>query len=221
MTATPRGYLRDNVIRREIRDEDAAVFTDAELNTYLNNAILSLSEYLPREVTGTLDLVAGQADYDAPDDLIEVVSITAGATEYHVATVFGGVMTLSPTPSSAGTADLKYRAIHGLLSDDDEVGTYDLRDEPLIVTHVKAQCCQTLAIDGAKYYEYQEGDIRESQGRTQAQFRAEADRLYAEFAEGARLAAQTRQATRPAPSRTMAGVVRRKARAASATIYKA
>lgn len=224
MPVLERKPLRDQV-RREIRDETstAYVFTDDELNTYLNNAIRAYSKEIPREVKADLALVAGQADYTAPDDLLDIVEISVGATEYAVTEIFGGLMTLSPTPSANATAVCKYRTGHTLPTADTGAGstsTYDPIDEPLIVMHVKAQCWETLAGDGARYYDYSEGDIRENQGKTQDQYRKEANALYAEFDSGVIASKQAREARQPVAARTVAGVISRKQPTASTTIYK-
>ena len=224
MPVLERKILRDQ-IRREIRDEAQAsyVFTDTELNTYLSNTIREYSKRIPREVKASLALIAGQADYDAPEGLREVIGITVGATAYNVTDIFGGLMTLSPVPSVSATAAFKHRGMHTIPTADTGTGstsTYDSIDEPLIATRVKAQCWETLAGDGAKYYDYQEGDIRENQGKTQDQFRKEADKLFAEFEAGCDLSIEARQVLQPVPTRTMAGVVTRQKPAKSATIYK-
>ncbi len=231
MPVLERKALRDQ-IRREIRDENAAayVFTDPELNAYLNNAIRDYSRGrtlevggIPREVKTSLQLVANQPDYNAPDDLIDIVEIKVGEAAYEVTDLFGGVMTLSPVPAEAATAVFKYRTVHTLPTADTGTGsasTFNPMDEPLIAKHIKAQCWETLAGDGARYYDYQEGDIRENQGKTQDQFRKEAAALYAEFDNGVAASKQILVARTPTATRTMAGVVSRKKATASTTIYK-
>ena len=224
MSALERKPLRDQ-IRREIRDEASAsyVFTDSELNTKINNAIRAYSKQIPHEVKATLSLVANQADYAAPEDLRDVVEIKVGTAEYEVTEIFGGLLTLSPTPGASASATFKYRAGHTLPTADSGTGsasTYDPIDEPLIVKHVTAQCWETLAGDGAKYYDYQEGDIRENQGKTQEQFRKEADKLFVEFDAGVAESKAALLARRPTITRTMAAVVGRKKPTTSMTIYK-
>lgn len=231
MSVLGRKALRDQ-IRREIRDEVAAsyVFTDTELDAYLNNAIRDYSRGrtpevggIPREVKSTLALADGQADYTAPDELLEIVAIKVGDTEYEVTELFGGTMTISPTPSAAAVATFKYKTVHTLPTADEGAGstsTYDAIDEPLIAQHVRAQCWETLAGDGARYFDYQEGDIRENQGKTQEQFRKEANSLYARFDAGVAASKQARAGRAPVTARTFAGVVTRKATSASTTIYK-
>jgi len=224
MSVLERGALITQ-IRREIRDESstAYVFTAIELNTKLNNALRAYSKIIPREIKGTLSLVADQADYSAPEDLRAVIQIIVGSTEYACSEIFGGLMTLTPVPSANGAATFKYLAGHTLPTTDTGAGstsTYDPIDEPLIVKHVVGQCWETLAGDGAKYYDYTEGDVRENRGKTQEQFRKEADRLYAEFAAGCAESQAAREALKPVSARTMVGVVSRKKPTTSKTIYK-
>lgn len=224
MPALERKSLRDQ-IRREIRDEasTAYVFTDTELNIKLSNALRAYSKHVPREVKAVLSLVANQVDYAAPEDLRAVIDIRAGDTEFAVTEIFGGLMTLSPVPAQGGPATFKYTTGHTLPTADTgngSVSTYDPIDEPLIAKHVIAQCWETLAGDGAKYYDYQEGDIRENRGKTQEQFRKEADRLYGEFDTAAEESAEARQALKPIPARTMATKVSRAKPTPSRTIYR-
>jgi hypothetical protein len=220
--ATKWEYLRDDVVRVQLRDEsDAPVFTDAELMTYFGNAIKAYSRVIPLEVSGNLSLIADQADYDLPDDCLEIVSIKVGTAKYSVTEIFAGQMTLDPIPSTGATAVIKYRSVHTIPADEDDASSYDAIDEPLIVMHVKAQCWETLAADGAKYYEYTEGDIKENQGKTQAQFRAEADALYAKFNAGVAKSHDDLLARRASgATQTIVGVVSRKAAERSATIFK-
>ncbi|MHB1191197.1 MAG: phage adaptor protein, partial [Armatimonadota bacterium] len=100
-----RGGLRTRV-RREVRDEAASVFTNTELNVYIENAIREYSRYVPREVKSTLSLVANQGDYSLPENCSEVVEVDG----YSVAEVFGNLMTLSPVPAASATAIVKYGA---------------------------------------------------------------------------------------------------------------
>ena len=224
MPALERKPLRDQ-IRREIRDEveTAYVFTDTELNTKINNAIRAYSKMIPREVKATLALVGGQADYTAPEDLRAVVDIRTGETQYEVSEIFGGAMTLTPTPVVSAAATFKYRTGHVLPTADSGAGSassYDPIDEPLVVKHVVAQCWETLAGDGAKYYDYQEGDIRENRGKTQEQFRKEADKLFGEFDAAVADSKDAHEARCPTPTRSMVGVIGRKKPPISTTIYK-
>jgi hypothetical protein len=222
---TTRKDLRDQ-IRRQVRDEASGsyVFTDAELNTYLANAIRAYSKDIPREISTTLNLVDGQAEYSLPEGCREIVSLNVGTTEYSVIDIFAGVMTISPTPTAAAVATFRYRGCHTIPTADTGEGstsTYDAIDEPLIAMHVKAQCWETLAGDGARYYQYREGDVEENQGKTQEQFRKEADRLYAEFAAGVASSKDTLQALRPTAEHTIAGVVSRESKQRGAnSIYR-
>lgn len=192
--ATKWEDLRDDIIRREIRDEVQAsyVFTNAELLTYYGNAIRDYSTQIPREVIGSISGVGGQAEYDLPDACLELVEIGDG--EYTVLDVFANKMELDPTPSVTGSIELKYRAVHSIPTTDSGTSSYDTSDEGLIVKNVKAQCCEVLAMDGAKYYRYVEGDITEEQGKTQQQFRDEATALYQEFWDGVAKSKETKSA---------------------------
>ena len=73
---------------------------------------------------------------------------------------------------------------------------------------------------GCPYHEYQRGDNRENQGKSQDQYRKEANALYAEFDSGVIASKQAREARQPVAARTVAGVISRKQPTASTTIYK-
>jgi hypothetical protein len=225
MAATKWQTLRDDVIRRELRDEaddiSERVFEDDEILRYFGNAIRAYSRVIPREISEDIAFIAGLADYAVPEDCRSIISIKAGDTEYTVTEIFAGKMTLSPIPTATGAAKIKYLGCHSIPTAEDEAGSYDAIDEPLLVLFVRAQCCETLAGDGAKYYRYVEGDITEEQGKTQAQFRAEANSLYAEFQKGLGESAETAIALRSLGCSPMvAGVVSRIPAKREAGIYK-
>jgi hypothetical protein len=209
-------------IRREIRDETEAtyVFTTTELTDYITNAIRAYSQVIPREIKSTLSLTTDEDEYSLPEDCREIVSIKVGTTEYSVIDVFGGLMTVSPTPTADATATFKYRGMHTIPTAL-AASTYDPIDEPLIVKHVRAQCWETLAGDGARYYRYTEGDIEEDQGKTQEQFRKEANALFAEFDAGVQASAEALLARRPVANNvTIAGVISRTKPSRSTTIFR-
>jgi hypothetical protein len=225
MSTSNRSALR-TLLRRRIRDESASpVFTDDELDVYYANAIREYSKDIPREISETLNLVAGQSEYNHPEGLREIVSIKVGVTEFTVIDIFAGMMTISPTPTAASTAVFRYRGCHTIPASgpdhDNEASSYDAIDEPLILMHIIAQCWETLAGDGARYYEYQEGDVRENQGKTQSQFRAEADSLFSEFNVGVAKSKSALLARRPVTTTpVIAGVSSRKPAPRSKTIYR-
>ncbi|MCE5199798.1 carboxypeptidase-like regulatory domain-containing protein, partial [bacterium] len=216
-------YPTTALLRRLIRDTSVTyAFSNDELNNCIANAIYAYSKRIPREVKGSLNLVVGQADYPAPENLIELVSIDAGGVTYSITDIFAGEMTLSPTPTTSGAAVLKYKGCHTIPSESQTISSYDSMDEPLIMKHAMAQCWEILAGDGARYYEYTEGDVKENQGKTQAQFRAEADKLYGEFSTDLAESAKAKLAGQPVSgtTHTMAAKVSRKKTPASTTIYK-
>ena len=220
--ATKWKDLRDNVVRRELRDESetSPVFTDAELMTYYKNAIRTYSGDIPREVISTLNLTAGLADYDIPAGCREIVEITDGTTDFEVSSIFAGVITLSSAPASSGSATIKYRGVHSVPDDENDTSSYVDDDEALIVKLVKAQAYEVLAGDGAKYYRYVEGDITEEQGKTQAQFRAEADALLKEYADEIIKAKEAADALKIATAPMVAGVISREKAVRQTGIYK-
>ena len=209
--------------RTRIRDEQSAVFDDSEFNTYLNNAVLAYSKYVPQEVKTTLALVANQVEYDIPSDLRSIVEIKYGDTAYPVADIFGGKLTLKLIPSESGNATFKYLASHTLFDADDSESTYDAIDEPLIMMHVLAQTYETLAGDAAKYYNYTEGDVTEDRGKTQKYYRDEADKLYTAFLVGvtaSKSAQDERRTSDTDVSHSIAVVAPRLAPKVSKTIFK-
>jgi hypothetical protein len=172
--------LRDRV-RTEIRDTGASpVFSDTELADYLRTALAVYSRRIPREVRGTLSLVADQAEYDLPVGCIRIAKIKVGTTPYTASDVYGGKFSVTPTPSANATADIRYTAAHPMPAQETSTLTYDDLDEDIIVKLIRAEVCQTLAQERAKYYKYVEGDVEEDQGKTQSQFQQEADELRAD-----------------------------------------
>lgn len=217
--------IRGNVIstvRRQIRDESKTVFTDTELQNYYANTIYAYSQYVPREIASTLILLPNVAEYSAPSGLLEAISIKKGSTIYDIVDYFADVITISPVPTVGGNATIKYRGLHTVPTNDNLDSSYDIKDEQLIIKNIIAQCWETLAGDGAKYYEYTEGDVRENQGKTQAQFRAEADKLLAEFEKGCIKSAEAMkiktELVTTAP--TVAGVINRTAPTRNDSILK-
>lgn len=207
-------------IRREVRDEGSVqVFSDVELTDYISTAVRAYSQEIPREIIGDLELSAGVAEYAMPAGCREVCSIKAGAMAYIVTDIFGGMMAISPAPSLSAAAKIRYKGCHAAPTED-ATGSYDDIDEPLIVKHVRAQCLESLAGDGARYYKYTEGDVEEDQGQTQKQFRAEADALYAEFRSGVAASKAAFFERRPVTCTPTLGVVARKPAVRGGSVYR-
>ena len=207
-------------IRREVRDEGSVqVFSDVELTDYITTAVRMYSQDIPRGIISDLELSAGVAEYAMPVDCREVCSIKAGAMAYVVMDIFAGMMTISPTPSASSTTKIRYKGLH-TAPIADASGSYDDIDEPLIVQHVKAQCMESLAGDGARYYKYTEGDVEEDQGQTQKQLRAEAAALYDEFSAGVAASKAAFFERRPVTCTPTLGVVARKPAVRGGSVYK-
>lgn len=67
--------LIDDAIRPALDDVLAAEFTDAELLSFLNEAIREYTQHLPRIVETDLTAVAGERRYALPGDATAVVSV--------------------------------------------------------------------------------------------------------------------------------------------------
>ena len=175
-------------IRRILRDETEAsyVWTETELNTYINTAVYAFGRRVPKESSASLSLTASEDDYTIPTGATEIVSIKVGDDVYTVIEVFGGSMKLSPTPAAAATATVKYRGWYTqfVVATDASTSDYDLQYEELIDHYVLYLALSAVAGDGARYYQYTEGDISEDQGKTQKYFRDEANAHLLAFEQG-------------------------------------
>src|SRR5687767_2950983 len=87
--------------RAELGDEGATkLWSDTLLHRWLNEAIRDFGRVVPREETATLTTVAGQAAYDLPLGLVEVVRVEHPAGTFRVfAPRMGGDPTPTPGPS--------------------------------------------------------------------------------------------------------------------------
>ena len=213
--------IRD-VVRRRIRDESttAPVFTDSELNDYIADAINNYSDTIPREISGTLTLQAGVSEYTKPDGFRSLSSLILGSQQYAIPTVFAGIMTVTPTPSTGGVATFAYLGRHTVPTQDTEALTVESQDESCITEFARAMCWATLAGDAARYYRYKEGVVEEDQGKVQAQYRAEADSIF-EAVQAKIESAQERVAcAQPGADPQLLRVVSRSAPERPRSIYK-
>jgi len=207
-------------VRLEVRDTGSPpIFTDDEVAACIADAICAYSSYVPREVSAELPLIAGTAEYTLPDDCLQIVSVRVGGAGYQVKQVFGNTFTINPMPAGNRLATIRYRACHIIPGDTAESSTYSSMDEPLIVTYAKARCLEMLAHDAARCYRYIEGDIEEYPGDPQAQLRAEADALYAQFNSGALRAQAAFIERKPIACTPSVGVVTRKAPEIGGSIF--
>jgi hypothetical protein len=106
------------LVRAELDDEGATrLWSDALLNEWLNEAIRDYGRVVPREEVTTLTTVAGQAAYDLPLGLGEVVRVEHPANTFRVfAPRTGGEGgALTPIPSPSGRGEWSYDVWRGQL----------------------------------------------------------------------------------------------------------
>jgi hypothetical protein len=88
------------LVRAELGDEGATkLWSDGLLNEWLNEAIRDYGRVVPREEATTLQTVAGQAAYDLPPGLVEVVRVEHPANTFRVFAPRTGGDGTDPTPA--------------------------------------------------------------------------------------------------------------------------
>lgn len=210
-------------LRGLVPGQDAAGgdLTDGQLRQCLAEAVRAYSEQMPREADAEMELIGGQAVYDLPAGALSIISVTDGVNSFTITGVFGGRMTVAPTPANTGVAIVRMLADHTIPEGDAQASSYDGRDEWLVLTLARALALELLAGEAAGHWQYTEGDVSEDRGRAAKQLREEADALRRQFASGV-LAARERQRSvvRGGLEPILATTVRRKV-APKGRIYRA
>ena len=179
-------------LRVVLGDEGPAgyLWPDGVLNRHLDDAVRAYSRDLPREMVAAITTVAGQAEYDLPGDLAEVIRLEmeedgagggvplqeggdGGDTGYRV---WAGKLILTPAPSAVRTVAVSYLAGHAPLLSDADVATVPARDEDLLVADAAAKALEGLATEEAKRRRFEDRS-----GRSAA---AMADGFRKEFVAG-------------------------------------
>ena len=67
-----------------IGDSGSAVFTDQQVELWINNAIQQLSIFFPRRMTMDIDTVTAQRKYDIDAEIVSILSCEYPAGQAHL-----------------------------------------------------------------------------------------------------------------------------------------
>lgn len=148
-------------------DSSGYLWSDAQLNRYLADAVKGYSRRFPREMEASITTVAGQREYDLPPDcdrvagveLVEdlLVLVEGGDSYGDGYYVYGGKLGLMPEPATGGkTLDVRYLAPHASLSLDADVSTVPAGDEEMLLALAAAKAMRSVATDAAKRGQFEE-----------------------------------------------------------------
>jgi hypothetical protein len=142
-----RGQLRDTgpvpIFARAVEPGEAASEGKPdELQQFVEAAIMDYSQYQPRFVPWTLQIVAGQTSYVVPADFVEVHD-GARARFPMEFEVYGSTLVLSAVPDTSTTVNWSYRAMH-------DAGTIRPFHEPAIIDYAMARALRAIVADSKK-----------------------------------------------------------------------
>lgn len=159
----------------------------------------ALNRRAPRTKIASLAIVAGQASYTLPADLILLIKIDSlampdgifisdqgliplppgGWSEQY--TIIGQTITFYPTPGYSTTRQITYAAGH-ILDEDDQFAEMSKAEAGAVLLHAEAACLTLQANAAAqKAWSYQLGDERVSMERLSAELREQARELERQF----------------------------------------
>ena len=162
----------NTLIRRRLNDQLAPqMFTDEQINQWINDAIEEYSRYFPRVKTAALATTANDRQYDLPADYRGIVSVEYPTgddpptylerrdyrhPDFWIEDGFYDVVHrsdagnadeiwISQKPAAAQTITIEYLGDHDLVDDDtDVISIFDLHLE-VIVLHARWSALQALA----------------------------------------------------------------------------
>jgi hypothetical protein len=194
---TTRSQLRTS-IRTELNDSGTALWSDALLNEFINQAIRHYSRELPKQASTSITVVADTAAYnlpadfdrairvEQPDDTIRVfdplertVSDDFGSSEASGATAIGSYgyrvwasqIILTPTPTQAGSTQnitLDYLAVYAEPAADGDTIATPTRDDDILQALVCADAMRWIGADEAKRQRFQQARGASPGGAAQA-----------------------------------------------------
>lgn len=176
-----------------------SVPSDDQYERAIKEAVVDFSRRCGTEKIATLSVVSGTAAYSLPDDFLKLIQIeTPGApdgvlisTEGIIPlpaewserfTIRGNTITFYPTPSYSMAKDYRYKA-GWVLADDNETYEEMTREEAdIILTMARSVCLtkQANALSG-NVLDYQQGDVRVSEGTNTLSLRADSDAAQADY----------------------------------------
>ena len=160
---TLRSALRQS-IRDELNDNASVkLWTDALLNTYINEAIRAYSRELPKEVSAQVVVVANQKAYnlpadferalrvEQPDDTIRVHDPNERSTWGY--RIFASQIILDPAPTSIGASQdvtLSYLARYAEPTVDGDTIATPASDDDILIRLACAMALQQVSTDESK-----------------------------------------------------------------------
>jgi len=142
-----------------------SVPSDDQYEQAVEDAIDAYSLRNPIVATETLSLEEDTADYDLPDDFLEVIRLRAPESEDYQAEEWevkgDGTITFYPTPDVDHDYELRYCARHTGEASGDDISYADLTDTDarVLLLYAKSLCLQLQADKAARdAWQYSEGD---------------------------------------------------------------
>jgi hypothetical protein len=139
------------------------LWSDGNLNHYLNDAIRAYSRSFPRQRETIVITVAGQREYELPAELTSVQKVEIVRAEDRVPLLagddrtgacyelYGGKLIVFPTPSESGLSiAVRYLAPHAPLALDGDLSTVPDADIDLLLNYAGSMVLQSLLAEKAK-----------------------------------------------------------------------
>jgi hypothetical protein len=160
---TIRSGLRQS-IRDELNDNAAVkLWTDALLNTYINEAIRAYSRELPKEASAQITVVADQKAYALPSDFDRAIRVEQPDDTIRVYDpnerssygyrIFASQLILDPAPTQVGASQdvtLGYLARYAEPSADGSTIEVPASDDDVLIRLACAMALQWISTDEAK-----------------------------------------------------------------------
>lgn len=168
-----------------------AVFSNAELLNFLNEAVLDLSQYKPEYTSATLSIVANTKRYTPPTGMIRadrIVYINASTQEEReygfTYEKHADKIALDSYATESKSATIYYTKKHTLYSADDDTSTVEVEDERLLLLYARAQMALARLSDTSKLIKYTIGNISEDFGAAAKALQSEYDELTKAYQAG-------------------------------------
>jgi hypothetical protein len=184
-----RASLR-SLIRQELGDAGGTpLWSDALLNQWIGEAIRRYGRELPRELSTTMVVVAGQASYSLPADCDRVVRVeqpkgsqrSSGDRSQAGYRTFAGQILLDPPPGATGSDQdlrLEYLGRYAEPAADADVIATPPGDDDLLMGLVCASALRWIDLDEAKRQRF-ERERGASAGETARWYRTRAEEAIA------------------------------------------
>jgi hypothetical protein len=174
-------YLAE-IIERLEEDVPAqdGVPSESQYERAVKDAVADFGRRAGRVKLGTLNIIAGTASYDLPDDFLSMIALTGivsadgvlntaqglipvstGFAEHY--TIANRVITFSPTPTYSVGRSYRYKAGWAISGEDDQSGYEDMSEDEAAIVLLKAKALAVGKIAAAAASEggfsYRQGDV--------------------------------------------------------------